>query len=343
MKEPPHPPLAADRVSHVGDQVAVVVAESVREAKDAAELVEVDYEVQTPVADMKTALAAKELVHDDAPGNLCYDWEFPGPEAKAEVDAAFQGAAKTVRVDLYNNRLTPNAIEPRAAIGEYDPASGKHTLYTTSQNPHVIRLLMGAFVLKIPEHKLRIVAPDVGGGFGSKIYHYAEEAVVTWAARKVGRPVKWTADRAESFVTDAQGARPPDPRRTGPGRQREIPGPAGGDHGEHGGLPVDFRPVDSDLSLRHPAGGDLRHAENLVRRQGGLHQHGAGGRLPRRRPPRGEHPAGAAGGTRPRAKPASTGWKSGGKTSFRPTPFRTKPRWRCSTIPATFTPWPTRR
>ena len=205
MKEPPHPPLAADRVSHVGDQVAVVVAESVREAKDAAELVEVDYEVQTPVADMKTALAAKELVHDDAPGNLCYDWEFPGPEAKAEVDAAFQGAAKTVRVDLYNNRLTPNAIEPRAAIGEYDPASGKHTLYTTSQNPHVIRLLMGAFVLKIPEHKLRIVAPDVGGGFGSKIYHYAEEAVVTWAARKVGRPVKWTADRAESFVTDAQG------------------------------------------------------------------------------------------------------------------------------------------
>ena len=205
MKEPPHPPLVAEKACHVGDQVAVVIADSIREAKDAAELVEVDYEVQTPVADMKAALAAKELVHEEAPGNVCYDWEFPGPEAKTEVDAAFADAAKTVRVDIYNNRLTPNAIEPRAAIGEYDPATGKHTLYTTSQNPHVIRLLMGAFVLGIPEHKLRIVAPDVGGGFGSKIYHYAEEAVVTWAAKKVGRPVKWTAERAESFVSDAQG------------------------------------------------------------------------------------------------------------------------------------------
>ena len=205
MKEPPHPPLAPDRVCHVGDQVAVVIAESVREAKDAAELVEVDYEVQTPVVDMETALAGKETVHDDAPGNICYDWELCTHEGgKAEVDAEFEKAAKVAKVDLYNNRLTPNAIEPRAAIGEYDSASGKQTLYTTSQNPHVIRLLMGAFVLKIPEHKLRIVAPDVGGGFGSKIYHYAEEAVVTWAAKKVGRPVKWTADRAESFVTDAQ-------------------------------------------------------------------------------------------------------------------------------------------
>ena len=202
MKEPPHPPLAADKVSHVGDQVAVVVAESVREAKDAAELIEVDYEVQTPVANMKSALAAKELVHDEAPGNICYDWQLA--DNKAEVDAEFEKAAKIAKVDIYNNRLTPNAIEPRAAIGEYDSATGKHTLYTTSQNPHVIRLLMGAFVLQIPEHKLRIVAPDVGGGFGSKIYHYAEEAVVTWAAKKVGRPVKWTADRAESFVSDAQ-------------------------------------------------------------------------------------------------------------------------------------------
>ena len=203
MKEPPHPPLAVDQVCHVGDQVAVVVAESVRQAKDAAELVEVDYEVQTPVANMKSALAAKALVHESAPGNICYDWQLA--DNKAEVDAEFEKAAKVAKVDIYNNRLTPNAIEPRAAIGEYNAADGKHTLYTTSQNPHVIRLLMGAFVLKIPEHKLRVVAPDVGGGFGSKIYHYAEEAVVTWAAKKIGRPVKWTADRAESFVSDAQG------------------------------------------------------------------------------------------------------------------------------------------
>ncbi|MFZ9634663.1 MAG: xanthine dehydrogenase family protein molybdopterin-binding subunit, partial [Alphaproteobacteria bacterium] len=103
------------------------------------------------------------------------------------------------------NRLIPNAMEPRAATGDFDPASGDYTLYTTSQNPHVIRLLMGAFVLHIPESKLRVYAPDVGGGFGSKIYHYAEEAIVTWAAGKVKRPVRWTADRSESFMSDAHG------------------------------------------------------------------------------------------------------------------------------------------
>src|SRR5919202_505905 len=110
-----------------------------------------------------------------------------------------------VRLDLVNNRLIPNAIEPRSAIGEFNPATGEYTLYTTSQNPHVIRLLMGAFVLHIPEARLRVVAPDVGGGFGSKIFHYAEEAIVTWAAGKVRKPIKWTAERTESFMSDAHG------------------------------------------------------------------------------------------------------------------------------------------
>lgn len=96
-------------------------------------------------------------------------------------------------------------MEPRAAIGDFDKATGDYTLYTTSQNPHVIRLLMGAFVLSIPESKLRIVAPDVGGGFGSKIFHYAEEAIVTWAAGQLKKPIKWTADRSESFMSDAHG------------------------------------------------------------------------------------------------------------------------------------------
>jgi aerobic carbon-monoxide dehydrogenase large subunit len=141
-------------------------------------------------------------VHDDAPGNICYDWHIGD---KAVVDAAFAKAAKVVKLDLTNNRLIPNAMEPRAAVGEFDTNSGDFTLYTTSQNPHVIRLLMGAFVLHIPESKLRVVAPDVGGGFGSKIYHYAEEAIVTWASGKVRRPVKWTAERSESFMSDAHG------------------------------------------------------------------------------------------------------------------------------------------
>ena len=141
-------------------------------------------------------------VHDDVPGNICYDWHIGD---KAVVDAAFAKAAKVVKLDLTNNRLIPNAMEPRAAVGDFDTNSGDYTLYTTSQNPHVIRLLMGAFVLHIPENKLRVVAPDVGGGFGSKIYHYAEEAIVTWAAGKVRRPVKWTAERTESFMSDAHG------------------------------------------------------------------------------------------------------------------------------------------
>ena len=200
MAEPGHPPLAQGKVRHVGDQVAVVIAESLAEARSAAELIEVDYTEHPAVIDMRKAIEGGPAVHDDVPSNICYDWELG---VEADVDAAFANAHHVTEIDIVNNRLIPNAIEPRAAIGSFDRATGDYTLYTTSQNPHVIRLLMGAFVLQIPEHKLRIVAPDVGGGFGSKIYHYAEEAIVTWAAPKVGRPIKWTAERSESFMTDA--------------------------------------------------------------------------------------------------------------------------------------------
>ena len=204
MKEPPHPPLVVDRVRHVGDHIAVVIAETKSQAKDAAELVEIDFEPLPAVVDSLDALkpGAPQVHGDAAPGNLCYDWELGD---KAAVDAAFAKAHKVAKIDLFNNRLIPNAMEPRAATGDFDPASGDYTLYTTSQNPHVIRLLMGAFVLGIPESKLRVYAPDVGGGFGSKIYHYAEEAIVTWAAGKVKRPIRWTADRSESFMSDAHG------------------------------------------------------------------------------------------------------------------------------------------
>jgi aerobic carbon-monoxide dehydrogenase large subunit len=204
MKEPPHPVLASERVRHVGDPVAVVIGESLGQARDAAEKIAVDYTVEPAVVDPAEALkpGAPQVWGDLAPGNLCYDW---GLGDAAAVDAAFAKAAKIVRLDLVNNRLVPNAMEPRAAIGEFNRATNEFTLYTTSQNPHVIRLLMGAFVLNIPEARLRVVAPDVGGGFGSKIYHYAEEAIVTWAAGKVRRPIKWTAERSESFMSDAHG------------------------------------------------------------------------------------------------------------------------------------------
>ncbi|MEK9899462.1 MAG: xanthine dehydrogenase family protein molybdopterin-binding subunit [Rhodospirillaceae bacterium] len=202
MAEPAHPPLAVGKVRHVGDQVAIVIAETRDAARDAAELIEVDYGVLPAVVSMDAALDGGTLVHDDVPNNRCFDWELGEKDA---VETAFADAAHVVAIDLVNNRLIPNAMEPRAAISEYDRSTGQYTLHTTTQNPHVIRLLMGAFVLQIPEHKLRIVAPDVGGGFGSKIFHYAEEAILTWAAAKVNVPIKWTAERSESFATDAHG------------------------------------------------------------------------------------------------------------------------------------------
>jgi len=203
MAEPKHPVLAEGKVRHVGDPVAVVVGETRQQARDAAEAIAVEYDVLPAAANMTQAQApGAPAVHEDVPSNLCYDWHIGD---KAMTDAAFAQAAHTVVFETTNNRLVPNAMEPRCAVGDYDTTTGEHTLFTTSQNPHVIRLLMGAFVLNIPESKLRVVAPDVGGGFGSKIYHYAEEAIVTWAAAKLGRAVKWTADRTESFMSDAHG------------------------------------------------------------------------------------------------------------------------------------------
>ena len=203
MNEPKHPVLAEGKVRHVGDPVAVVVAESRNQARDAADLVSVDYEILDAVVDMQQAVDSSETcVHDDVGTNICYDWALGDKDA---VDSAFADAPHVAKLDLINNRLIPNAIEPRCAIGDYEAASGNYTLHTTSQNPHVIRLLMGAFVMSIPEHKLRVHAPDVGGGFGSKIFNYAEEIIVTWAASQLGRPVKWTADRSESFMSDAHG------------------------------------------------------------------------------------------------------------------------------------------
>ncbi len=204
MKEPPHPVLAQGKVRHVGEPICAVVAETLEQARDAAEAIELEIEEFPAVVDMKAALeggAAK--VHDDLSDNLCYDWQF-GSETAA-VEAAFASAAHVTTLELVNNRLVANPMEPRVAVAEYARANDESTLYTTSQNPHVIRLLMGAFVLGIPEHKLRVVAPDVGGGFGTKIFHYAEEAFVTFAARQINRPVKWTSTRSEAFMSDAHG------------------------------------------------------------------------------------------------------------------------------------------
>src|SRR5438128_10772905 len=203
MKMAPHPALAHDKANHVGDPVAVVVAETLAQAKDAADEVKVDYEVLPPVSDpAKAQDAGAPQIHEAAARNTIYQWHLG--DAKA-VEAAFNSAKHVTRLDFINNRLVPNAIEPRAAIGEYDSGTESLTLWNTTQNPHVARLVMSAFVGLAPEHKLRVIAPDVGGGFGSKIFIYPEEVVCLWASRRVGRPVKWNADRSEAFLTDAHG------------------------------------------------------------------------------------------------------------------------------------------
>jgi aerobic carbon-monoxide dehydrogenase large subunit len=202
MIEPAHPLLAQGKVRHVGDPVAVVLAETLAQAKDAADLIDIGYkELPAVVASDEAIKPGKPQLFDAAPNNLCFDWHLGD---KAAVDAAFARARHVTRLNLVNNRLVSNPMEPRAAIGEYDRGTGDYTLYTTSQAPHVHRLLIAAFVLQLPEHKLRVVAPDVGGGFGTKGSLYAEQALVLWLAAKLGRPVKWTADRSEIFLTDNQ-------------------------------------------------------------------------------------------------------------------------------------------
>jgi carbon-monoxide dehydrogenase large subunit len=203
IKTPPHYPLAIDKVRHVGDGVVVVVAESSYVAADALDLIDVDYEPLPAVVNAKGAMdEGAPLVHDDVPNNLSFHWPLGDTEA---VDKAFAEAEHVVELDLTNQRLIPNAMEPRACVAQWDSFSENMTVWTTSQNPHTIRLLLGAFTLGIPEHKLRVISPDVGGGFGSKIFHYPEEVITPWVSRAVNRPAKWVATRSEAFMTDAHG------------------------------------------------------------------------------------------------------------------------------------------
>ena len=198
----PHMPLTSDVARHVGDPVAVVIADSRDAAVDAADKVRVDWEVLPSVtATDKAAASGAPTIHAGAPGNVAFKWELGG----GDVDAAFKQAAVTVKKRIVNQRLVANPMEPRACLARFDEATGELTLWVTSQNPHVHRLLMCAFVLGIPEHKVRVISPDVGGGFGSKIFLYNEEVVCSWAARQIKRPVRWTSTRREAYLTDAHG------------------------------------------------------------------------------------------------------------------------------------------
>ena len=205
MKEPKRPVLAHGKVRHVGDAYAMVVAETLSQARDAADEIGADITELPAIVDMAAAVAdPSHRVHDEIENNVCFDWGWI-EDNRAAVDAAFNAAPHVTTLELVNNRLIPNAMEPRASIGDYDAGTGDYRIYTTSQNPHLTRLLIAAFVMGIPENKLTVIAPDVGGGFGSKIYHYGEEAAVLAAAKRLNRPVKWVADRSESFLSDAHG------------------------------------------------------------------------------------------------------------------------------------------
>ena len=203
IKTPPHHALAIDKVRHVGDGVAVVVAETPYVAEDALDLVNVSYDPLPAVVDARGATDdGAPLVHDDVEQNISFHWPLGLAE---ETEQAIADADHVIELEFTNQRLIPNAMEPRACVAQWDDHDEHMTVWTTSQNPHTIRLLLGAFTLQIPEHKLRVISPDVGGGFGSKIFHYPEEIIVPWVSRAVNRPAKWVASRTESFVTDAHG------------------------------------------------------------------------------------------------------------------------------------------
>src|SRR5579863_4135551 len=201
----PRPVLAQGKVRHVGQPVAVVVAETLTAARDAAEAIEVEYESLPAVTDAKDALApGAPRLFDHIPGNLVFDWDNDAGDAKA-TEAAFAKAARVVALDLVNNRVVANSMEPRNAIADYDPATDRSTLYTGTQGPHFVRDPLAELVLKLPKEKLRLITNNVGGGFGMKAFVYPEHALVVWASRKIARPVKWQEDRSEGFVSDNQG------------------------------------------------------------------------------------------------------------------------------------------
>ncbi|HLB80522.1 MAG TPA: xanthine dehydrogenase family protein molybdopterin-binding subunit [Dongiaceae bacterium] len=200
---PPRPILAVGKVRHVGDGVALVVAGTLAQARDAAELIAVEYDPLLAVTEAAAALApGAPQIWDEAPGNLCLDWETGDARA---VEAAFRKADRVCRLSLVNNRIIVASLEPRGALGAYDPGTGRYTLYTSSQGSHHVRNSLADKVLRVPRERVRVVTPDVGGGFGMKLFLYPEHALVAWAARRLGRPVKWTPERSDSFMSDTQG------------------------------------------------------------------------------------------------------------------------------------------
>ena len=200
---PVRPVLCTDRARHVGDNIAFVVAETFLQAKEAAELIEVDYEAQDAAVETENALSeASPQVHAEAVGNVAFDWAHGDDEV---VTSAFNAAKHVVSLKLINNRLIVNSMETRAAIGDFDPITGKATLHTCTQGGWLLKDQIANHTLKIDPDLVRVLTPDVGGGFGMKSFYYPEQALCLWSARKFGRPIKWVGERSESFLSDTMG------------------------------------------------------------------------------------------------------------------------------------------
>ena len=220
---PPHPVLADGAVRHVGDPVAFIVAETVQAGRDAAELIDIRYDILPSITDLGTATnEGVPLVWPDVKNNVAFDWEI-GDRAKTE--ALFAQAAHITRRTIVNNRIVVNSMEARAALAEYDAASERWTLYTNSQGGWLIKDLIGPHVFKCDSERFRVITPDVGGGFGMKLFLYAEHALTCYAARKLGRPVKWTSERSEAFLADTHGPRQYHRRRNRDRQGRQVPRP----------------------------------------------------------------------------------------------------------------------
>ena len=238
------------------------------------------------MVDAAKAVSAGSAVHDEAPDNRCYRLGHRRQGRHRRGDSSRRAHVTTL--SFRNNRLIPNAIEPRAANASYDANADSYTLYVANQNPHVERLLMCAFVLGIPEHKMRVVAPDVGGGFGSKIYLYGEETALVFASKQIRRPIKWTCRPFRGLPVRRARPRPCHHRQAGARQGRQVPRACVSTPPPTLGAYLStFASSDPDDPVRHAAGRPVQDAEDLRRSHRRVHQHRAGGRLPRRRPPRG--------------------------------------------------------
>ena len=280
MAEPPRFALARDLVRHVGEPIVAVIANTVAQAMDAAERVALRYEVLPAVTDAGTARAGgAPQLHPEAPDNICFRFAR-GDEAR--VRGTFASAAHVVALELINNRLVGAAIEPRAILALCGPGAAKLTLFTSTQVPHHIRRLV-AEQLGIAESSMRVISPDVGGGFGYKGKLYPEEAIMAWAARRLHRPVRWTATRAESFLADNQGRDHVTNAELALDADGQFPCPAREHLRQSRRLCIDIWSGDTERDLYEPACRRLSHPRNLRGKHGRIYQYHADRCVPRRR------------------------------------------------------------